>query len=179
VQTEEIGIRLNITPTINSGGYITTKVEPEVSSIIELVQGIYPHKKIRTASTTVLVKDGQKIFIGGLLSVDDTKTIFRMPLLSDIPLVGNLFTHTYYQTRKTDLIIEITPRILKPEMSYSDANNFTSDGYQILGEGSMTDLKAIEPDVEQMNKDVKSDQDDIRKFQDRVVTPKDQKMNNK
>ena len=179
VQTEEIGIKLNITPTINSGGYITTKVEPEVSSIIELVQGIYPHKKIRTASTTVLVKDGQKIFIGGLLSVDDTKTVFRMPMLSDIPLIGNLFTHTYYQTRKTDLIIEITPRILKPEVSYSDANNFTSDGYQIKSEGSMTDFKAIEPDLEQMNKDVKSEQDDIREFQNRVVTPKDMKTDKK
>ena len=94
VQTEEIGIRLDITPTINSGGYITTKVEPEVSSIIELVQGIFPRKKIRTASTTVLVKDGQRIFIGGLLSVEDTKNEFRMPLLSDIPLIGRLFSHT-------------------------------------------------------------------------------------
>jgi len=179
VQTEEIGIRLNITPTINSGGYITTKVEPEVSSIIELVQGIYPHKKIRTASTTVLVKDGQKIFIGGLLSVDDTRTVFRMPMLSDIPLLGNLFTHTYYQTRKTDLIIEITPRILKPEVSYSDAGNFTTDGYQIKGEGSITDMKAVEPDIEQMNTDVKSQQDEIREFQNRVITPKDAKVNKK
>lgn len=175
VETEEIGIRLVITPTINSGGYITTKVEPEVSSIIELVQGLYPRKKIRTASTTVLVKDGQKIFIGGLLSVDDAKSVYRMPILSDIPLIGKLFTHTEYTTRKTDLIIEITPRIIKSDIDYTDAGNFTSDGYQLTGPGSTTDFKAVEPEIEQFNKDTKNLQGDIREFQNRVVTPKEEK----
>ena len=175
VETEDVGIKLVITPTINSGGYITTKVEPEVSSIIELVQGLYPRKKIRTASTTVLVKDGQKIFIGGLLSVDDSKNVYRMPILSDIPLIGRLFTHTEYTTRKTDLIIEITPRIIKTDVGYSDASNFTSDGYQLIGPGSETDFKAVEPDIEQFNKDAKNMKGEIKEFQDRVVTPKDEK----
>jgi len=174
VEREEIGIRLDITPTINSGGFITTKVEPEVSSIIELVQGLYPHKKVRTASTTVLVKDGQKIFIGGLLSVDDTRTDFKFPILSDIPLIGRLFSHTEYETRKTDLIIEITPRIIRPGVSYSQAENFTTDGYQILGQGEETDMKAIEPDVTELEK-VKNRQEEIKEFQDRVVTPKEEK----
>jgi type IV pilus assembly protein PilQ len=173
-QKEEVGIKLNITPSINSNGYITTKVEPEVSSIIELVAGLYPHKKIRTASTTVLVKDGQKIFIGGLLSVDDAKTIFRMPILSDLPLIGKLFTHTYYQTRKTDLIIEVTPRIIRPDMSYSDANNFTNDGYQILSKGNQTDIKDVEPGIKDMEK-VGSLQKDIRDFNDEAVKPGSQK----
>jgi type II secretory pathway component GspD/PulD (secretin) len=174
VMTEEIGIKLNITPSINSNGYITTKVEPEVSSIIELVQNIYPHKKIRTASTTVLVKDGQKIFIGGLLSVDDTKTIFRMPILSDIPLIGKLFTHTAYQTRKTDLIIEVTPRIIRPDMGYSDAGNFTTDGYQILDKGTQTDIKSLDPSISEMEK-VGSLQKDIRDFHDEAVKSGSQK----
>jgi type II secretory pathway component GspD/PulD (secretin) len=173
-QMEEIGIKLSITPSINSNGYITTKVEPEVSSIIELVQNLYPHKKIRTASTTVLVKDGQKIFIGGLLSVDDSKTIFRMPILSDIPLIGKLFTHTYYQTRKTDLIIEVTPRIIRPDMGMSDAGNFTSDGYQILDKGTQTDFKAVEPGIKDMEK-VGSLQKDMRDFNDEAVKPAPQK----
>lgn len=175
VQKEEVGIKLVITPTINSGGYITTKVEPEVSSIIELVSGIYPHKKIRTASTNVLVKDGQKIFIGGLLSVEDTRNIYRMPLLSDIPLLGRLFSHTEYSTRKTDLIIEITPRIIKPGISYTDAGNFTSDGYQISGPGSTTDFKAVEPELEEFNEDAKNLKEEIKEFQDRVITPKEEK----
>ncbi|MCP4581406.1 MAG: hypothetical protein GY839_07285 [candidate division Zixibacteria bacterium] len=175
VQREAVGIKLVITPTINSGGYITTRVEPEVSSIIELVQGLYPRKKIRTASTNVLVKDGQKIFIGGLLSVDDTKNEFRMPILSDLPLIGRLFTHTEYTTRKTDLIIEITPRIIKPNISYSDAGNFTTDGYQISGPGSTTDFKAVEPELEEFNTTAKNMKQEIKDFQERVITPKEEK----
>ncbi len=174
VMEEEIGIRLNITPSINSNGYITTKVEPEVSSIIELVQNLYPRKKIRTASTTVLVKDGQKIFIGGLLSVDDNKTIFRMPILSDIPLIGRLFMHEYYQTRKTDLIIEVTPRIVRPDMSYSDAANHTTEGYQIIGPGFSTDFKAIEPTISDLEK-VKGLNKDVHEFIDEVTTPPQEK----
>ena len=175
IERENVGISLEITPTINSGGYITTKVEPEVSSIIELVQGKYPRKKIRTASTTVLVKDGQKIFIGGLLSVEDTKTEYKMPLLSDIPLLGRLFTHTEYLTRKTDLIIEITPRILRSNISYTDAGNFTSDGYQIYGPGSETDFKAIEPELEEFDQTAKNMKQEVLDFQDRVITPKKDK----
>jgi len=173
-ERDSVGIKLQITPTINKHGYITVKVEPEVSSIIELVQGTYPRKKIRYAITTVLVKDGQQIFIGGLLSVNDTRNEYKMPLLSAIPLIGKLFTHTEYETNKTDLIIEITPRIIRPDISYSDAANFSSDGYQIVGPGSMTDLKAIEPELEEIEK-IESSQDVIREFQDRVITPKKDK----
>jgi type II secretory pathway component GspD/PulD (secretin) len=173
-EKEEVGIKLSITPSINSNGYITTKVEPEVSSIIELVQNLYPHKKVRTASTTVLVKDGQKIFIGGLLSVDDATTIYRMPILSDIPLIGKLFTHTARQSRKTDLIIEVTPRIIRPDISYSAAGNFTSDGYQIIDKGFDTNLKDIDSGIKEMEK-VGSMQKDIRDFHDEAVKPESQK----
>lgn len=172
VRTEEVGIRLNITPTINSGGYITTKVEPEVSSIIELIAGIYPRKKIRTASTTVLVKDGQKIFIGGLLSVDDTRNEYRMPILGDIPLIGKLFRHTEYGTKKTDLIIEITPRIIKPGIDYSDASNFTTDGYQLTGPGEITNFREIQPELGELEK-IENRQEEIREFQNKALTPKE------
>ena len=98
-----------------------------------------------------------------------------MPLLSDIPLIGRLFTHTEYTTRKTDLIIEITPRIMRPDISYSDAANYTSDGYQIMGPGSTTDFKAVEPELEQFNKDAKNMREELKEFQDRVITPKEEK----
>ena len=175
VERDSVGIKLKITPTINSGGYITTRVEPEVSSITELIQGKYPRKKIRTAATTVLVKDGQKIFIGGLLSVEDIKTDYKMPLFSEIPLLGKMFTHTEYSTRKTDLIIEITPRILQRGVSYTDASNFTSDGYQIQSVGEKTDYKAIEPELQELDETAQNMKDELLKFQDRVITPKKDK----
>lgn len=176
VVTDSVGIKLQITPTINSDGYITTRVIPEVSSIIELVLGIYPRKKIRTASTTVLVKDGQQIFIGGLLSVDDSKVEFKMPLFSSLPLVGKLFTHTFNSTKKTDLLIEITPRIVRDDISYSDARNISTLGVRILDEGQTTNLRALEPEFRNLEQQ-KSDMEELKNAQKEVVTPNEQQNN--
>ncbi len=175
IVTDSVGIKLHITPTINSDGYITVKVNPEVSSIVELVQGLYPRKKIRTASTTVLVKDGQQIFIGGLLSIDDSKVNYHMPLFSNIPIIGRLFTHTYYSTRKTDLLIQITPRIVHEGISYSDAANLNSFGDKMLDNGQISDLKSLDSDFESFD-DIKSDVEEMHKEQDEAVKPLDQKL---
>jgi Flp pilus assembly secretin CpaC len=155
-----VGIKLHITPTINTDGFITVKVNPEVSSITELVQGLYPRKKVRTATTTVLVKDGERIFIGGLLSVDDSEVEYKMPVLANLPILGKFFTHKYYSTRKTDLLIQITPRIVREGISYSDADNLTSQGNFdadnltsqgnfILNQGDIVDIEEVmEPEME-------------------------------
>jgi type II secretory pathway component HofQ len=176
VVTDSVGIKLQLTPTINKDGYVTVRVTPEVSSITELVQGLYPRKKIRTASTTVLVRDGQQIFIGGLFSVEDANIEYRMPILSNIPLLGKLFTHIYSSVRKTDLLIEITPRIVKEGLSYSDAGNLTSQGYRILDEGQSTNLPALEPDFEDLEK-IASDAKGLKEEQQKITTPLDQRQN--
>jgi len=178
VVTDSVGIKLHITPTINTNGYITVKVNPEVSSIIELVQGLYPRKKVRTASTTVLVKDSQQIFIGGLLSIDDSDIEYKMPLLANLPLIGKLFSHSYKATKKTDLLIEVTPRIVRSDVSYSDASNITSQGNLILQEGVITDLKALESDFEGLD-DVKMGVDELKSDQEEMTTPYDQRDNKK
>jgi type II secretory pathway component GspD/PulD (secretin) len=175
IVTDSVGIKLHITPTINSDGYITVKVNPEVSSIIELVQGLYPHKKIRTASTTVLVKDGQQIFIGGLLSIDDANVNYSMPVLSNLPIIGKLFTHSYMSTRKTDLLIQITPRIVQRDISYSDASNFTSQGHQILDEGKITDLRSLDPDFEELDRRT-SNPKEMQIEQEKVVVPLEDRL---
>jgi type IV pilus assembly protein PilQ len=167
---DSVGIKLHITPTINTDDYVTVKVNPEVSSIIELVLDLYPRKKVRTASTTVLVKDGQKIFIGGLFSIDDSEVEFRMPLFSNLPLIGTLFKHSYYATKKTDLLIEITPRIVRQDVSYSDAANLTSNGNRILDEGTITDFKGLAPDLEELE-NVKPDVEYMKKSQEEMTTP--------
>lgn len=172
---DSIGIKLHITPTINSDDFITVKVMPEVSSIIELVLDLYPRKKIRTASTTVLVKDGQKIFIGGLFSVDDSEVEFRIPLLSNLPLIGNLFKHSYYATKKTNLLIEVTPRIVRQDVSYSDAANLTSNGNRILDDGVITDLENLEPDIRDL-KEFKPDVEEIKKNQEEMTTPLEERL---
>lgn len=112
VEREEVGIKLNVKPTVNSEGQITTRIEPEVSSVMELVGGYIPRTKVRKIITTVTVPDGKKIIVGGLLSTTMSTTVNKVPLLSAIPFIGKLFQHKVTLLEKTDLIIEITPRVV-------------------------------------------------------------------
>lgn len=119
VQREEVGIKLSIKPTVNTDGYITTEITPEVSSVFQLIG---PDKNIpwvvkRASTTTIRVKDGQSIIIAGLLGVNSKLTQYKLPFLGDIPLVGGLFRHKAETIKKTDLIIQITPKILIGDQS--------------------------------------------------------------
>ncbi|MCF7858887.1 MAG: hypothetical protein K9N07_06115 [Candidatus Cloacimonetes bacterium] len=112
VEREEVGIKLKVKPTVNSEGQITTRIEPEVSSVMELVGGYIPRTKVRKITSTVTVPNGQRIFVGGLLSTTMSTTVNKVPLLSAIPLLGKLFQHKVNRLDKTDLVIEITPRVV-------------------------------------------------------------------
>ena len=115
VQREEVGIKLDINPTVNTDGFITVKVEPEVSTIFEFIgpDNNIPRVKSRKSSTTIRVKDGESIIIGGLLSNDRKQTLYKFPLLHKLPWIGEkIFTSKNLVERKTDLIIQITPRIV-------------------------------------------------------------------
>jgi type IV pilus assembly protein PilQ len=114
VEREEVGIKLRITPTINPDGYITTSINPEVSSVTGFTGEFndLPIVSTRQASTTVRLKDGNSIIIGGLLSEEKTANITRLPILGSIPVLGVLFQHQNITNRKLDLVIEVTPHIL-------------------------------------------------------------------
>ncbi|MCK4653183.1 MAG: secretin and TonB N-terminal domain-containing protein [Candidatus Cloacimonetes bacterium] len=115
VEREEVGIKLKIKPSVNKDGQITVKIEPEVSSVVELVGGYVPRTKVRKVTTTVTVPDGTKIIVGGLLSSLITKKINKLPLLGDIPIIGKLFQHVEEEIENHDLIIEITPHVVTLE----------------------------------------------------------------
>jgi type II secretory pathway component GspD/PulD (secretin) len=111
---EEVGVKLRITPLINSDGYITTEISPEVSSVTGFTgtNNDLPIVATRQAKTTVRLKDGNSVIIGGLLSEERTNQTTKIPLLGDIPILGYLFRHQSIRVTKKDLVIEITPRIL-------------------------------------------------------------------
>jgi len=120
VQREEVGIKLHILPTVNTDGYITTSVRPEVSSIYEFIgpERNIPWIKKRESTTTIRVMDNQSIIIGGLISLDKKKVEHRVPFLSSIPYFGKrFFTHTSEIESKTDLVIQITPKIIHDNYS--------------------------------------------------------------
>ena len=114
VQHEEVGIKLAITPLINADGYITVHVRPEVSSVTGFrgASADLPVVSTRQAETTVRLKDGATVLIGGLLDDERTVTVSKVPLLGDIPLLGKLFRHENIVTTKRELVIEITPHLL-------------------------------------------------------------------
>lgn len=114
VQREEVGVKLSITPLINADGYITTVIKPEVSSVVGFKgqNEELPVVATRQATTTVRLKDGGSVIIGGLLSEERTTSISKLPILGDIPGLGLLFQHRNSTVAKKDLVIEVTPRIL-------------------------------------------------------------------
>ena len=159
VQKEEVGIKLTILPTINDDGYITTSVTPEVSSIYDMIgpERNIPHIKKRISNTTVRVLDGETIVIAGLLSANKRKQVSYMPILGRllgwIPYVGNLFKHNAEVILKTDLIVQITPRIITDGDSGIQQNLYhklTQDELLRfnIDDGVLKALNKIEEDVE-------------------------------
>ena len=114
VQREEVGIKLSITPLINADGYITVHIRPEVSSVTGFrgAAADLPVVSTRQAETTVRLKDGASVVIGGLLNEEKTVNITKLPLLGDIPFLGRLFRHQSTTTSKRELVIEVTPHLL-------------------------------------------------------------------
>jgi type II secretory pathway component GspD/PulD (secretin) len=116
VQLEKIdvGVRLAITPRLCGEGYVTTLVEIEVSQILQFIgpDEDLPWTSTRRACSLVRVRDGEKIYLGGLLSEEERRTVKKVPILGQIPLIGYLFQHHSSEKRELDLVIEITPRIV-------------------------------------------------------------------
>ncbi|MFH1760024.1 MAG: hypothetical protein ABIA63_02885, partial [bacterium] len=100
---------------VNDNGEITVTLSPEVSSIIGWrgENQDVPLVKTREATSTIRVRDGQKIFLAGLLAEEASHDFQKVPILGSIPLLGRLFQRRVDVTTKTNLIIEVTPRIIK------------------------------------------------------------------
>jgi type IV pilus assembly protein PilQ len=116
-EDEEIGISLRVLPRINEAGQITMDVESIVEDIIGYTGPIENQRPItasRSIRTRITVADGETVALGGLLKEDEIKRVRRVPLLGRIPLLGKLlFSSTATEKRSTDLLILITPHILK------------------------------------------------------------------
>jgi pilus assembly protein CpaC len=119
IQFKPFGVRLNFTPTLNDLGSINLKIEPEVSALdftnsVTISGFTMPSLTTRRARTIVDLKPGQSMAIGGLLQTEDRKTLTKFPILGDIPVLGALFRSTKFIRNETDLIIFVTPEIVKP-----------------------------------------------------------------
>jgi pilus assembly protein CpaC len=113
---KQVGITLNFKPEVMENGIITLKIDPaEVSSISgTLAVNGYPIIDTRNVNTIVELKDGESLILAGLLQEDEIKTMSKIPLLGDIPILGALFRSTQNDIKEKELVFFITPKIVKP-----------------------------------------------------------------
>jgi pilus assembly protein CpaC len=120
VDYKKYGVGLAFTPTVLGRGLINMKIEPEVSQIdtthtVSVANGIsVPALIVRRASTTVELRDGQSFMIGGLLQNNSQNQIDQLPWLGSVPVLGTLFSSKSYQKNETDLVIIVTPHLVRP-----------------------------------------------------------------
>lgn len=109
------GVRLAFTPTVLDDGLINLHIEPEVSEIDRSVSvNGNPGFISRRASTTVELRDGQSFALAGLLQTVTSNNVQQLPWLGQVPILGALFRSTSFQKGETDLVILVTPRIVRP-----------------------------------------------------------------
>lgn len=113
---ESVGIKLKFKPEVLENGMINLKIDPaEVSSIAgTMAVNGYPIIDTREVRTNVELKDGESLVLAGLLQEDQIKTMSKIPLLGDIPILGALFRSTQNDMKEKELVFFITPKIIKP-----------------------------------------------------------------
>jgi len=140
------GIKLDMLPTVDTRGRVVLDIRPEVSSLdwnnaLDVGLATVPALKTRRASTHLIVEDGVTIAIGGLIHTTEAKIVKKLPILGDIPIIGGLFRSEKFERGESELIILITPRIVRiGETVFLD--------YMVKGEA----LEAFEIDAEMFGK---------------------------
>ena len=119
VQFKPFGVSLAFTPTVLADGVINLEVAPEVSSIdpsssVVINNLRIPGLQTRRARTTVELRDGESFAMAGLIRRDFQDTVRQFPILGSIPIIGTLFRSTNFQNDETELVIIVTPRLVKP-----------------------------------------------------------------
>ncbi len=153
VQRQDIGIALDVRPQINAGGTIKLTLRQEVSSIAtsivtQNIPDIILNK--REINTTVTVDDGQIIALGGLIDENERRAIEKVPLLGDIPFLGNLFRSKSRDRTKTNLMVFIRPTIIR---NAEDAAKLTGDRYQYVRAEQARREATADPSIDALVRD--------------------------
>jgi pilus assembly protein CpaC len=119
VQFKPFGVSLAFTPTVLADGVINMQVAPEVSSIdpsasVQINGLVIPGLQTRRAKSVVEMRDGESFALAGLIRKDFSDTVRQVPLLGSIPIIGALFRSSGFQHEETELVIIVTPRLVRP-----------------------------------------------------------------
>lgn len=139
IEYKQYGVGLAFTPIVLADGRISMRVRPEVSELstegsIRLNGFDVPALTTRRAETTVELGSGQSFMIAGLLRNTNTNNITKAPFLGDLPILGTLFRSTKYRRAETELVIVVTPYLVRP---VSNQIALPTDGYRAPTEGQL------------------------------------------
>lgn len=121
IDREDVGVTLELTPHIMDGGMIRLEVKQEITAVDETISQsiadtpVGPTTTKRGTSTTVIVRDGQTIVLGGLIRDNITKSERKIPILGDIPFIGAMFRFETQSSEKINLLIFLTPHIIRDQ----------------------------------------------------------------
>ena len=123
-ERKDVGINLKIKPQISEGDYIRLDINQEISAVKEVITvgaGLTDRSTTkRSAKTSIVVKDNETIIIGGLIQDQEQEIVSKVPFLGDIPFLGWLFKTTSKKRNKTNLMIMLTPRIVKDDRDLAE-----------------------------------------------------------
>ena len=134
IQYKNFGVSVDFTPTVLDGNRISVKVRPEVSELtqtgaISINGTTVPALNVRRAETTIELGSGESFAIAGLFQNNGTNSVDGLPLLKDLPILGALFRSTSFQRNESELVIIVTPVIVRPAETPT-ALHLPTDGFQ-------------------------------------------------
>lgn len=116
IQYKDTGVMLAVSPSVNAGGMVTMEIEQSVTDVGQIDLATEQRAFLqRQISSRVAVRDGETIVLGGLIRDNNTNDRQGIPILHDIPVIGHLFGSTTLGTKRTELLVMITPRVIKSE----------------------------------------------------------------
>ena len=124
---QDVGIVLDVTPRISANGVVTMDVTQTANDLQGFTSFNAPIVNQREADTTVSVNDGETIVLGGIMRTSVTATVNKIPILGDIPILGNLFKTTDRDKQKTELLVFLTPHIVKDSDDATKLRNDTTN----------------------------------------------------
>lgn len=191
VEYKDVGVKLEVEPYINDldKGIVSMKIKPNISTIsnwVESGNNKAPQISERSAETTIRVKSGQTILLGGLLKDEEIKSLKAVPLLSKIPILGEIFKSRSLEKKATEIIIAITPTIIYDEEGRprvetqrttpnlrKEINNLRSEDseYNKQNKDKITDLEEaarLKKEIARLKKQVARKDAATKKYQDEL-----------
>ena len=165
----DIGLQLSVTPTVNVDGYVTMKIRPEISNVEDVIVSSSNNKipiiDTTMAETSVMVKDGSTIMIGGLHKEEEVESYKGVPFLGRVPFLGFLFSEKVKSKQRVEICIFLTPHIIEGdrlttgyERDFGAEMDKTYGEYTPITDGSDLSSQALSPQLYREYPDIKEDE---------------------